>query len=83
MPDEPPVQLSLTHSEAVVLSDYLQQLEDAGQLEPEKPTFDPAVHRALVALHGALHRQLEPAEAEAVAHAYRDLREQHRAMWQE
>jgi hypothetical protein len=70
-------------AEALVLCDFLQQLQDEGQLDPRKPTFDPAVHRVLVATHGALERQLPPADGHMVAEAYRELREEHRTMWEE
>ena len=75
------IEISLSRAEALVLYDFFLQLSDTRQLEPHKPTFDPAVHRALVAVFGALERQLPSGGDEEFAEAYRALREEHHAMW--
>ena len=55
-------------------------------LEPLAPTVDAAVHRALVAVYGALERQIAhlwQEDPEVIDRSYRELRAKHEAMWED
>lgn len=83
--EEQRFEVSLTWSEALVLYDYFLGLDEAEKLEPETPAFDPAIHRAIIAIYGPLENAVgwRADDEEALRRAYEELREQHRAMWEE
>jgi putative phosphoesterase len=78
---EPRFEVSLSRSEALVLYDHFRRLDEDGKLDPVRPAFDSAVHRAIIALYADLERELSGESRERLERAYEELRDRHREMW--
>ncbi len=90
MANESRYQIVLTESEAIVLYGYPWTLEEDGKLDPQTPTFDYAVHRALEVVYEALEDQLvhlwqdDRAEfSQRRERAYDELRKEFREFWEQ
>ncbi len=88
MADELRYQIVLTEDQAIVLYRYLWNLEEDGKLNPQTPTFDQAVHRALEVVYEALEDQLvqlwqddRAAFSRRLDRASDELRKEFREFW--